>query len=198
MVTKTDPEVEARIIELRGEGRSYDFIVEQTGLSKSTVRNVVKRAECGYVPDLSAPKIPAHTRANKKESAHVEPESPVPITSAPPSAPPSALPASDAEYVAMLTRERTAKELLTFIGLTKKSYNQSRAEREALKADKDKDRKEGQQKTWEEVQFLKLYKDGIKILVDCTGLSKEALESIPASPIDPFLEASLAKLKEDD
>lgn len=184
---RTDPEIEARILELRAEGRSYTYIMEQTGVSKSTVRDVVKRAECGADP---APKIPAHARG--KEDGQTD-DGPVRNESAPQSAHPT----DKADYVSMLTRERTARELMTYISLTKKGYDQARKEKEALKADKDKEHKEGQEKTWQEIQYLKLYKDGIKILVDCTGLSREAILAEPSNPVDDYLEKTLAELREE-
>lgn len=184
---RTDPEVEARILELRAEGRSYTYIEEQTGVSKSTVRDVVKRAECGAD---GAPKTPA--RARERKVPIQTDDEPVRIESAPQSAHPS----DKADYISMLTRERTAKELMTYIGLTKKGYDQARKEKEALKDDKDKERKEGQEKTWQEVQFLKLYKEGIKLLIDCTGLSREAILAEPANPVDDYLDKALESLRE--
>lgn len=184
---RTDPEVEARILELRAEGRSYTYIEEQTGVSKSTVRDVVKRAECGLD---SAQKIPARAREGK-----IGQTDDVPVRNE--SAPQSAHPSDKTDYVSMLTRDRTAKELMTYIGLAKKGYDQARKEKEALKADKDKEHKEGQEKTWQEIQYLKLYKDGIKILVDCTGLSREAILAEPSNPVDDYLEKTLAELRDE-
>ena len=173
---QVDRALQERVIRLRDNGDSYDAIVKATGLSKSTVRDIVKRGLGAESPiRTTAVKIPARARDEKKEELDEGAESD--LNPHAESAPESALSA--------LTRERTAKELLSFIAVSKKGY----VEAKASKQDPDK-------KTWQETQYLKLYKDGIKMLIDCTGLSREAIDSLPTSPVDDYLAKALESLKE--
>lgn len=174
---QVDRVLQEMVIRLRDNGDSYDAIAKATGLSKSTVRDIVKRglsAESSMRTE-TVPKTPARTRVRTKEEPvdGAESESNPHVESAPESA------------LASLTRERTAKELLSFIAVSKKGY----VEAKASKQDPDK-------KTWQETQYLKLYKDGIKMLIDCTGLSREAIDSLPTSPVDDYLAKALESLKE--
>ena len=88
--------------------------------------------------------------------------------------------------MAMLTRERSAKELMVFIATAKRGYKKA-----------SESKQEPDKKTWQEIQYLKLYKDGIKILVDCTGLSREAILAEPSNPVDDYLEKTLAELRDE-
>ena len=173
---QVDRALQEKVIRLRDKGDSYDSIAKATGLSKSTVRDIVKRGLSAESPIRTpANKTPARTRDKVKEEIDEGAESdPNPHVE---SAPESALSA--------LTRERTAKELLSFIAVSKKGY----VEAKASKQDPDN-------KTWQETQYLKLYKDGIKMLIDCTGLSREAIDSLPTSPVDDYLAKALESLKE--
>ena len=169
---QVDRALQEKVIRLRDNGDSYDSIAKATGLSKSTVRDIVKRGLSAESP-IRTPvrKTPARTRDKGKEELDEGAESdPNP---------------HDESALSALTRERTAKELLSFIAVSKKGY----VEAKASKQDPDK-------KTWQETQYLKLYKDGIKMLIDCTGLSREAIDSLPTSPVDDYLAKALESLKE--
>lgn len=173
---QVDRALQERVIRLRDNGDSYDAIAKATGLSKSTVRDIVKRGLSAESPIRTLPeKSHARTRVKKKEEPDEGAESdPNPHVE---SAPESALSA--------LTREKTAKELLSFIAVSKKGYVEAK-----------KSKEDPHERTWQETQYLKLYKDGIKMLIDCTGLSREAIDSLPTSPVDDYLAKALESLKE--
>lgn len=181
---QVDMSIQERILSLREEGLSYSQIAESTGISKSTVRDVVKR---GIGEDASK-KIrtsnpPKKTKPQPDEApapAHDETDD---ITDGADSIRTSNPPTQSA--LEELTRERTAKELLSYIAVSKKGYLQA-TKNPKLEPDK---------KTWQEVQYLKLYKEGIKMLIDCTGLSREAIESLPTSPVDEWLTTALGNLE---
>lgn len=189
---RTDPDKEAEVIGLHNDGRSLGEIERITGISKSTVRKILKRAEPKDA--VSFPKdTPRQARKPKPKPARArvknEPVSDAKDTvSVPKDTPnledtPKDTPADTA--VESLTKERTAKELLTYIAIAKVGYKKAKESPQ-----------EPDKKTWQEVQYLKLYKDGIKMLIDCTGLSRDAVLGVPASPVDDYLEKALDLLKE--
>ena len=178
---QTDPKIEETIISLRKAGYTLAFIVEETGVPKTTVHRVLKRAGTSEKQTEQKPKKKTPARARNtgdevpqmEQSNGTETEQTEQVDNGTESA------------LSALTRERTAKELLSFIAVSKKGY----VEAKASKQDPDK-------KTWQETQYLKLYKDGIKMLIDCTGLSREAIDSLPTSPVDDYLAKALESLKE--
>ena len=180
---RTDPDREAEVIGLHNDGHSLGEIERMTGISKSTVRKILKRAESKDTVSVSkdtpkdtpqtAPKpkrTPARAR-NKGEPVSVSKDTP------------KDTPADTA--VEVLTKERTAKELLNYITIAKVGYKKAKESPQ-----------EPDKKTWQEVQYLKLYKDGIKMLIDCTGLSRDAVLGTPTSPVDDYLDKALEMLKE--
>lgn len=182
---RTDPDKEAEVIGLHNDGHSLGEIERITGISKSTVRKILKRAE--PKDTVSVPKDtsrqarkpkPKPARARVK-SEPVSDAKDTPISKdTPKDTPPDTA-------VESLTKERTAKELLTYIAIAKVGYKKAKESPQ-----------EPDKKTWQEVQYLKLYKDGIKMLIDCTGLSRDAVLGVPASPVDDYLEKALDLLKE--
>ena len=179
---RTDPDKEAEVIGLHNDGRSLGEIERITGISKSTVRKILKRAEPkDTVSD--AKDTPRQARKPKPKPARARVKS-EPVSDAKDTV-------SDAKdtpadtAVESLTKERTAKELLTYIAIAKVGYKKAKESPQ-----------EPDKKTWQEVQYLKLYKDGIKMLIDCTGLSRDAVLGVPASPVDDYLEKALDLLKE--
>lgn len=185
---RTDPDKEAEVIGLHNEGRSLGEIERITGISKSTVRKILKRAEPkDTVSDAKDTSRQARKPKPKPARARVksEPVSDAKDTvSVPKDTPnPKDTPADTA--VESLTKERTAEELLTYIAIAKVGYKKAKESPQ-----------EPDKKTWQEVQYLKLYKDGIKMLIDCTGLSRDAVLGVPASPVDDYLERALDLLKE--
>lgn len=179
---RTDPDKEAEVIGLHNDGRSLGEIERITGISKSTVRKILKRAESKDTE--SDPKDTTQTAPKPKTAparARVKSE---PVSDAKDTVSvPKDTPADTA--VESLTKERTAKELLTYIAIAKVGYKKAKESPQ-----------EPDKKTWQEVQYLKLYKDGIKMLIDCTGLSRDAVLGVPASPVDDYLEKALDLLKE--
>lgn len=183
---RTDPDREAEVIGLHSDGHSLGEIERITGISKSTVRKILKRAE--PKDTASFPKDTTHTAPKPKTApacARVKNESvsDAKDTVSDAKDTPKDTPADTA--VESLTKERTAKELLTYITIAKVGYKKAKESPQ-----------EPDKKTWQEVQYLKLYKDGIKMLIDCTGLSRDAVLGVPASPVDDYLERALDLLKE--
>ncbi|MGN0137521.1 MAG: hypothetical protein ACI381_02810 [Candidatus Methanomethylophilaceae archaeon] len=178
---QTDPATVEAIISLRNAGYSFTYIAEQVGISKSTVHSVLKRADpSNDAEQKSNSKKPARARDKRDSTPQIEQQTERETERQIEQDEPNTESALSA-----LTRERTAKELLSFIAVSKKGY----VEAKASKQDPDK-------KTWQETQYLKLYKDGIKMLIDCTGLSREAIDSLPTSPVDDYLAKALESLKE--
>lgn len=173
---QVDRTLQEMVICLRDGGDSYDSIAKATGLSKSTVRDIVKRG-LSAESSVRTPSEKSHVRTRVKEKEVLDEGAESETNPHVESAHESALSA--------LTREKTAKELLSFIAVSKKGYVEAKKSKE--------DRHE---RTWEETQYLKLYKDGIKMLIDCTGLSREAIDSLPTSPVDDYLAKALESLKE--
>ena len=186
---RTDPDREAEVIGLHNDGHSLGEIERITGISKSTVRKILKRAEpkdTVSVPKDTPKDTPRQARKPKPTPARArvksEPVS-VPKDTPTPKDTPKDTPADTA--VESLTKERTAKELLTYITIAKVGYKKAKESPQ-----------EPDKKTWQEVQYLKLYKDGIKMLIDCTGLSRDAVLGTPTSPVDDYLDKALEMLKE--
>ena len=186
---RTDPDKEAEVIGLHSDGHSLGEIERITGISKSTVRKILKRAEpkdTVSVPKDTPKDTPRQARKPKSSPARArvkgEPVSDAKDTPNPKDTPKDTPPDTAVES---LTKERTAKELLTYIAIAKVGYKKAKESPQ-----------EPDKKTWQEVQYLKLYKDGIKMLIDCTGLSRDAVLGVPASPVDDYLEKALDLLKE--
>lgn len=176
---RTDPLTEAEVIRLHESGYSLGEIERTTGVNKSTVRKILKRAEPKDTVSVSkdTPKdTPRQARKPKSSPARAR------VKSEPVSVPKDTPPDTSLEA---LTKERTAKELLTYIAIAKVGYKKAKESPQ-----------EPDKKTWQEVQYLKLYKDGIKMLIDCTGLSRDAVLGTPTSPVDDYLDKALEMLKE--
>lgn len=172
-----------RVIQLRTEGHSIRDIAAATGLGKSTVQRILKRAG---IPSPTAQDPAVDTCGRAREGfgdaglAFGEDGT------------------QGRDALSALTRENAAAELLNYIRISKEGVERARKakEREAKRTDEDAERRRSQ-KAWEEVQFLKLYRDGLKIAVECTGLSKEISDPVTVSPVDAFLMASLDALMKD-
>lgn len=180
---RTDPLTEAEVIRLHESGYSLGEIERTTGVNKSTVRKILKRAEPKDTVSVSkdTPKdTPRQARKPKSSPARARVKS-EPV-SVPKDTPKDTPPDTSLEA---LTKERTAKELLTYITIAKVGYKKAKESPQ-----------EPDKKTWQEVQYLKLYKDGIKMLIDCTGLSRDAVLGTPTSPVDDYLDKALEMLKE--
>lgn len=179
MTKPTDPEVQSAIIQLRDEGWTYGDIARKLDLSKSTVRNVLKRAKCGAdgkkrTGTDSYEKIPARARDKSDAATGTGTGTGTNTGTGTPSR--SAL--DD------LTKQRTAEEMMEYLRITKAGYEN------AKKSDQDDDKR-----VWQEVQYLKLYKEAVKMMIDCTGLTKDAIEALPVSPVDSYLTGSLEVIK---
>lgn len=173
MTKPTDPEVQSAIIQLRDEGWTYGDIARKLDLSKSTVRNVLKRAKCGAdgkkrTGTDSYEKIPARARDKSDAATGTGTGTGTPSRSA----------------LDDLTKQRTAEEMMEYLRITKAGYEN------AKKSDQDDDKR-----VWQEVQYLKLYKEAVKMMIDCTGLTKDAIEALPVSPVDSYLTGSLEVIK---
>lgn len=183
---RTDPDREAEVIRLHESGYSLGEIERTTGVNKSTVRKILKRAE--PKDTVSIPKDTSRQARKPKPKparARVKSEPVSDAKDTPKDTLPETKDTPADTAVESLTKERTAKELLTYIAIAKVGYKKAKESPQ-----------EPDKKTWQEVQYLKLYKDGIKMLIDCTGLSRDAVLGVPASPVDDYLEKALDLLKE--
>lgn len=175
---RTDPLTEAEVIRLHESGYSLGEIERTTGVNKSTVRKILKRAEPKDTAQAAPKPKSAPVRARDKGAPVSDTKDTLKDTPTSKDTPPDT-------SLEALTKERTAKELLTYITIAKVGYKKAKESPQ-----------EPDKKTWQEVQYLKLYKDGIKMLIDCTGLSRDAVLGVPASPVDDYLEKALDLLKE--
>lgn len=189
---RTDPGKEAEVLRLYEEGFSLGAIERSTGISKSTVRKILKRAQSkdtakdtGENPPRGSSRAPASSKGVRSKDTAKD--------TAKDTHPPGESPT---DALSMITKERSARALLDLLDLAKDGYREAHAA-----TTKTKDGREvpisQSDRTWAEVQYLKLYKDGIKLLIECTGLDKEALESLPSSPVDDWTAEMLDSLRED-
>lgn len=173
MSRRTDPETEARVLVMKGEGMSMQAIADELGISKSVVRNIINRA----CRESSADNPVARARATDKE--------PVPVsfkqarTQARQQAQEQA---REGTPTKPLTKERTVREINILLQIAQQGFVDSHKDK-ALASDK---------RVWQEIQYLKLYKDTIKMMVDCTGLNEPVKETSTVSALD-----SLASQLED-
>lgn len=179
MTKPTDPEIQSAIIKLRDEGWTYGDIARKLDLSKSTVRNVLKRAKGGAdakkkIGTDGEEAIPARARDKRDAATGTGTGTGTNTGTGTPSK--SAL--DD------LTKQRTAEEMMEYLRITKAGYEQAKT------SDQDDDKR-----VWQEVQYLKLYKEAVKMMIDCTGLTKDAVEALPVSPVDSYLTGSLEVIK---
>lgn len=189
MADPVDQATRERVIELRKEGQSFGAIAELTGISKSTVHTILKRA------GLNAPN---KTRGAQDRSGNTCGRAREAPEDAGPGYEPGAEQPTEQNLQDELTRANTAAGLVRYLRITLDGAEKARKakEREAKARDGDAERRRSQ-KAWEEVQYLKLYRDGLKIAADCTGLSKEVPDVIAVDPISKFLEDSLDALLKD-
>lgn len=173
MSRRTDPGTEARVLVMKGEGMSMQAIADELGISKSVVRNIINRA----CRESSADNPVARARATDKE--------PVPVsfkqarTQARQQAQEQA---REGTPTKPLTKERTVREINILLQIAQQGFVDSHKDK-ALASDK---------RVWQEIQYLKLYKDTIKMMVDCTGLNEPVKETSTVSALD-----SLASQLED-
>lgn len=176
MSRRTDPETEARVLVMKGEGMSMQAIADELGISKSVVRNIINRA----CRESSADNPVARARATDKE--------PVPVsfkqarTQARQQAQEQAREGTPAKP---LTKERTVREINILLQIAQQGFVDSHKDK-ALASDK---------RVWQEIQYLKLYKDTIKMMVDCTGLNEPVKETSTVSALDS-LASQLEEYKE--
>jgi len=176
MSRRTDPETEARVLVMKGEGMSMQAIADELGISKSVVRNIINRA----CRESSADNPAARARATDKE--------PVPVsfkqarTQARQQAQEQAREGTPAKP---LTKERTVREINILLQIAQQGFVDSHKDK-ALASDK---------RVWQEIQYLKLYKDTIKMMVDCTGLNEPVKETSTVSALDS-LASQLEEYKE--
>lgn len=169
MSRRTDPGTEARVLVMKGEGMSMQAIADELGISKSVVRNIINRA----CRESSADNPDARARATDKEPV------PVSFKQARTQARQQAREGTPAKP---LTKERTVREINILLQIAQQGFVDSHKDK-ALASDK---------RVWQEIQYLKLYKDTIKMMVDCTGLNEPVKETSTVSALD-----SLASQLED-
>ena len=177
----TDQEVQDAVMALREKGRTYEDIAKELRIAKSTVRNIVKRAK-GEPIGCSKKK-----RKAKVDTVDTEVDTSIParacaITDA--SVDTEVDTSDKRSALDDLTKQRTAEEMMEYLRITKDGYKQ--AKDSGQEADK---------RVWQEVQYLKLYREAIQMMINCTGLTKDAIEALPVSPVDSYLTGSLEVIK---
>ena len=149
---KTDSDKEAEICQLRIGGLTRDQIVERTGISKGTVKDILKRNGIRK-SNPSSPVNHAHTRANIDESIRSEPN---PIIS------PSMNKADGINP--NLTQINTSNEIIQYV-----QFFRSRTKRLPYTDLSPHDI------VWAEGNYGKRWSEGIRMMIDTTGLSAESL-----------------------
>lgn len=156
---RTNPDQEAEVISLHGEGKSKAEIARITGIPDTTIRNILKRHR-----ESPAGRSTVPARATKEDPPNIGGSSA------------DDRQASADRQVPDLTQDRAIRELYIFINLTKAGYNEATKQADA----KDK--------IWGQSTFLKLYRDGVKMLLDCTGVGKDQI-GVVVSPLDDLAKA---------
>lgn len=177
---QTSPTVEAEIVTAYNSGLSLGAIEARTGIPKSTVRNVVKRAKKdGRIPDDGAPNgtdpEPAETHARDREE-------PVPNGTTNGTGNGTA---GTQKARHELTEQRAIDEIYTYLNVAKRGYNDACTV------------KDPHERVWEQTQFLKHYHFAIEMLIRCTGLDDAKPAVNRTSPINDYME-DLRKLMEAD
>lgn len=189
MADPIDEATRERVIELRREGQSFGAIAQATGISKSTVHTILKRA------GLNSPNATPAAHCKEADTCGRARDAPGDaglVYGTPTEQPP------EQNLQDELTRANTAAGLVRYLRITMDGAERARKakDKEARAKDGDAERRRSQ-KAWEEVQYLKLYRDGLKIAAECTGLSKEPTDVIAVDPISKYLEDSLNALLKD-
>lgn len=158
----TSRETVERILALNREKWSTGKIAKEIGISKSTVADIIKREKGRRKSDDSddAPE-PAHARVI---DGHPEP---------------SEKPSEKSDATRPLTQDEAIANIRTYLNITKRGYLEARQDK-SLAPDK---------RTWQEAQYLKLYRDGIRMMIECTGLDKLPPAEVPISPLDDLARA---------
>lgn len=152
---RTDPEIEDRICTLRTDGLKVDEIVERTGVPKGTVKDILKRRGItGKKPSAnpSAESSGESTHTRTHEVSGIEPSHP-------------SNPSADGadEINPNLNQRETANEIIQYT-----QFFRSRTKRIPYDLNQ-------RDMAWAEGNYGKRWADGIKMMVDATGLSPEAI-----------------------
>lgn len=148
---KTDPKKEADVCELKKQGYSLNRIAEATGVKKGTVREILKRN--GLQDE----------KPHKTEDTHA-PARPTEDEGADSNRTPNRTDAPQGGINQYLTQVNTSHEIIQFV-----QFFRSRTKK--IPYDKLTDR----DKIWAEGNYGKRWAEGIKMMVDTTGLSAESL-----------------------
>lgn len=198
-----DDRTRDEIIRLGRLGRKPKEIVEITGANRETVKTTLRRDKAKNPDEWSkaAPEPAARPKTSRispaparvDDSAGNGSDEPVfePIV---PGSKTGSVNVTSA--IRRITQESAAGHLIDFIETTKVRAIEAHEARIRAEENRGKDEDPPVDSAWEEVQFLKLYKDGVKMLIDCSGLSSEAVGAPAANPVDAYLEAALKQLKE--
>lgn len=190
--TKLERDVEDRILALKAQGYSYTEIMGMCNVSRGTIHNVLKRRKGTehLIQEKVLEEVPWATYRPKVERVKPDPgdqdilkagDFEQPIRDVTPSVDP------DRKFLEELTRERTARELLTLLAVSKRGYAEARNSKQ-----------NPSDRTWQEIQYLKLYRDSIKLMIEATGLDRDTVMDLPASPVDEFLSKTLQLVKDAD
>ena len=157
MSNRTDPRIEKKVCDLRRQGFTKSQIVERTGVKESTVKAILRRNGLTKNPD-SSPSEESRTPARDQEDATPQPD---------PQRDPSTQPPRR-EIDPNLTQENASHEIIAYT-----QFFRSRTKKNPYAAQLS-----AHDLVWSEGNYGKRWFDGVKLMVDTTGLSPESLLSI--------------------
>lgn len=175
MSKRTDPTVEAEVITLWQEGKlSQAKIGERVGLPERTVGNIIKRAKKdGFTGGKTGGKSDSKdSHARDKDTTGGQAEN------------------TGGKRDRPLEAVEAIHEVRAYLNVTKMGYN------EAKNRTYEKD-PNGHEKTWQQTQYLKLYRDAVKMLIVCTGLDNPTPAVPTISPLDELAKA-IESYREDE
>jgi hypothetical protein len=151
MASEIDPSIKQVILDLNAKGCTRKQIVERTGVSESTVKRVIKRAREGSTAEPPKDSC-THTHDNNPGQPQVQPLNP------------SADPGQPKAINPNLNQANTASELLDY---TQFFRRRTKSIRYPSLSDHDK--------VWAEGNYGKRWGEGIKMMIETTGLSPESI-----------------------
>lgn len=154
MASEIDPSIKQVILDLNAKGCTRKQIVERTGVSESTVKRVIKKAREGST--VEPPKDSCtHTHDNNPVQPQVQPLNPLADPGQPRAINPN------------LTKANTSHEIIQYV-----QFFRRRTKDVPYKSLSDHDM------VWAETNYGKRWADGVKMMIDATGLSAEAIQQV--------------------
>lgn len=150
------------IVRLARQGMSTGKIAKALGMSKSTVASIVKREKdkIEASAEMDGASVPVRAHASKEGA---EPR-------------PNLDGEMDGPYISRFTPKVAEDEVDTLLKITKKGYLEAHK-----KTDIPYDKR-----IWCEVQYVKMLRDAVKLVVAISGAADGTHSSATVSPLDEF------------